>query len=108
MNQFLLRIGISIGLFAALNAAIIGCQDIASRDAKKEYKAMKSKADSLKAKIESCKARESYLKGYEIDQCNFAVKSFNAMVPELNSLNKKANSRIYFIPIPRRATRAAN
>ena len=108
MRQFLLRIGLSIGLFAALNAAIIGCQEIASGDAKKEYKAMKSKADDLEAKIQRCKARESYLSSYEVDQCNTHVRSFNAMVPELNSLNKKANSRVYLVPMPRRAARAAN
>ena len=108
MNDFLLRIGISIGLFAALNAAIIGCQEIASVDAKKEYKAMKSKADKLQAQIDRCKANESYLSSFEADQCNRAVRSFNAMVPELNSLNQKANSRVYIIPMPRRAARAAN
>ena len=108
MNDFLLRIGISIGLFAALNAAIIGCQEIASVDPKKEYKAMKSKADKLQAKINRCKANERHLSSFEADQCNRAVRSFNAMVPDLNSLNKKVNSRFYLIPIPRRAARAAN
>ncbi len=117
----------SIGVvLLLLNGILWACQEVASSESKAEFTAKKNKLEALKAQVEGCQSHlDSYKylatdnaldsKAYDsyksdLAKCNGVIDEYNQLVPVVNELNKKANSRIYLvpIPIPRRAANAIN
>jgi hypothetical protein len=117
----------SIGIvFLVLNGILWGCQEVTSGNSKAEFMEKKEKLDALNSEVENCQARldsyksmavgnaldsENYA-SYKSDlaRCNDLVVQYNQLVPAVNELNRRANNKIYLlpIPIPRRAAQTAN
>ncbi len=117
----------SIGaVLLLLNGILWACQEVTSSESKAEFTAKKDKLEALKAQVEGCQSDlDSYkylatdntldsktYDSYKSDlaKCNGVIDEYNQLVPVVNELNKKANRRIYLIPIPipRRAATAVN
>lgn len=117
----------SIGIvFLVLNGILWACQEATSGESKAEFMEKKAKLDALSSEVESCQASldtyKSMAVGNALDSenydsyksdlasCNGLVDQYNQLVPEVNELNRRANNKIYLLPIPmpRRAAQATN
>jgi hypothetical protein len=107
-----------------LNGILWACQEVTSGDSRAELNEKKSRIEGLKKEVEKCQFKvESYkalatgnsldsetYDSYksDLENCNAMVDEYNQLVPVVNELNRKVNSRFYLIPIPRRAAKAVN
>jgi len=117
----------SIGVvFVVLNGILWACQEVTSGSSKAEFIEKKAQLDALNSELESCQERIASYKSIAIGNtldsqnydsyksdlanCNSLVDQYNELVPKVNELNRKANNKIYLlpIPIPRKAHQASN
>jgi hypothetical protein len=106
-------------LFIGLNMALYSCQEEKAREYNQPYQEKKDRLAKLSKQISICKKELSGFKEQSVnnmlppniydnykdtlDLCKKNIREHNLLVPEVNKLGRKVNSRIYILPMPRRS-----